>query len=162
MDIIAGLPAFGTYLNTKILKPVDDEYDTVVKRTPINGLNIYTSHNYKENKDYYDDLAYRRYQACLDPRASGLIPNFFNQFKDVEMRNRERLEKIEAELKPLLLMLPNPAFDEVPVGKDGVNTAEDALAWVKSHADQVVQELTAKEKTLELDTLKVAVPEKIL
>ena len=35
---------------------------------------------------------------------------------------------------------------KVPVGKDGVNTAEDALAWVKSHADQVVQELTAKEK----------------
>jgi len=99
MDIISGLTAFGTYLNTKIEKPIDNEYDTIVKRTKINGLNIYDSTNYRNNKNYMDDLAYKRYRLSQNPKESGLIPNFYNQFKDVALRNAERQQKFMEEQK---------------------------------------------------------------
>jgi hypothetical protein len=99
MDIISSLTAFGTYLNTKIEKPIDLEYDTIVKRTPINGINIYNSTNYRDNKNYMDDLAYKRYKGTQNPRESGLIPNFYNQFKDVALRNEERQQKFMEEQK---------------------------------------------------------------
>lgn len=99
MDIISGLTAFGTYLNTKIEKPIDTEYDTTVKRTQINGPNVYNATNYRDNKNYIDDLAYKRYRASQNPRESGLIPNFYNQFKDVALRLAERQQKFEEEQK---------------------------------------------------------------
>jgi len=99
MDIISGLTAFGTYLNTKIEKPIDNEYDTIVKRTKINGLNIYDSTNYRNNKNYMDDLAYKRYRLSQNPKESGVIPNFYNQFKDVALRNAERQQKFMEEQK---------------------------------------------------------------
>jgi len=43
------------------------------------------------------------------------------QAKEIKAKikeNEPKLEKIEAELKPLLLQLPNIPFDDVPVGKD--------------------------------------------
>ena len=93
MDIIAGLTSFGIYLNTKQEQPIDLSYDTTIKRTPINGINIYNASNYRNNKNYIDDLAYKRYQEALNPQKTGMIPNFYNQFKDVSARNDERRKK---------------------------------------------------------------------
>jgi hypothetical protein len=65
------------------------KYDTIIKRTPINGINIYNSNNYREYKNAMADVAYKRYQEALNPAASGIIPNFYNQFKDVARRDAE-------------------------------------------------------------------------
>lgn len=53
-----------------------------IKRTPINGENIYDSHNYNLNKLYSDNLAFDRYILARNPMKSLLIPNYYNQFKE--------------------------------------------------------------------------------
>src|ERR1700678_1387198 len=106
MDIVGGLTAFGAYLNGKEQKKVDIHYDKQVKRTPINGLNIYDNYNYPDIKAFMEDLAYKRYHSGLDPKVSGLIPNFYNQLQDVERRNAERMKKfLEEEKKKTKVIL---------------------------------------------------------
>ncbi len=97
MDILGGLTFFGTYLNTKIEKPLNLDYDTNIKRTQINGTNIYNALNYRDNKNFMANLAYNRYKESQNPKESGLIPNFYNQLKDVEARNAERHKKFMEE-----------------------------------------------------------------
>ena len=87
MDILGGLTAFGAYLNNKEVPVISTDYDTAIQRTVINGQNIYNNTNYRNNKNYMADIAYQRYQQALNPRDTGIIPNFYNQFKDVEARN---------------------------------------------------------------------------
>ncbi len=99
MDILGGLTFFGTYLNTKIEKPLNLDYDTIIKRTPVNGMNIYNATNYRDNKNFMADYAYKRYKESQNPQKSGLIPNFYNQLKDVEARNAERHKKFMEEQK---------------------------------------------------------------
>jgi len=52
---------------------------------------------------------------------AGHSPEIISQAKELKEKIKSlepELEKIEAELKPLLLVLPNVPFDNVPVGKD--------------------------------------------
>jgi hypothetical protein len=100
MDIISGLGSLGIYFNNHEDEIKYTKYDNALKRTPINGINIYDNTNYVENKNYYDDLAYNRYQEAVDPKKSGIIPNFYNQFQAVAKRNEEyRQERLKKEIK---------------------------------------------------------------
>ena len=90
MDILAGLTSLGLYFNNHEEEVKYLDYGTILKRTPINGINIYDSTNYVNNKKFVDDLVDKRYKLSQNPKESGLIPNFYNQFQAVEKRNAER------------------------------------------------------------------------
>jgi hypothetical protein len=97
MDLLIGLPAVGTYFNNNEHKTKYLEYGTAIKRTPINGTNIYESNNYRENKNYVAHIAYERYQDAQNPKLTGVIPNFYNQLVAVQKRWEEQKEKIVAD-----------------------------------------------------------------
>jgi hypothetical protein len=94
MDIIAGLTSVGLYFNNHGEKVKYLDYGDILKRTPINGMNIYDSTNYVLNKKYIDDLVDKRYKLSQNPKESGLIPNFYNQLQAVEKRNAEYRKEI--------------------------------------------------------------------
>lgn len=94
MDIIAGLVGTGKYLNNHEPKNVYLDYGKIVKRTPINGINIYDSHNYREYKNMVVDKAYLRYQEAQRPGETGIITNFFNQYVAVVKRWDEQKKEI--------------------------------------------------------------------
>lgn len=99
MDIILGVGSVGSYLNNHEAKTQNLAYGKYVKRRPINGLNIYDSNNYRENKNMMDDVAYVRYKLSENPKESGIIPNFYNQLQAVQKRNEERNKKIALDQK---------------------------------------------------------------
>ena|SRR5579885_3431503 len=63
---------------------MNSNINNYIKRTPINGENIYDSHNYNLFKLYSDNLAFDRYILARNPMESGLIPNYYNQFQETE------------------------------------------------------------------------------
>ena len=54
----------------------------MIKRVPVNGENIYDSHNYNLNKIYSDNLAFDRYSKMDINLYDGLVPNYFNKYKE--------------------------------------------------------------------------------
>jgi hypothetical protein len=94
MDIIAGLVGTGTYFNNHEPKTVYLDYGKIIKRTPINGINIYDSNNYREYKNMVADKAYLRYQESQRPGETGIITNFFNQYVAVVKRWDEQKKEI--------------------------------------------------------------------
>jgi hypothetical protein len=94
MDIIGGLVGMGTYFNNHEHKTKYLDYGKLIKRTPINGINIYDSNNYREYKNIVADLAYKRYQMSTDPKKTGIIPNFYNQYVAVLKRWYEQKKEI--------------------------------------------------------------------
>lgn len=99
MDILLGLTSLGSYFNNHPETIKYTNYGNTIKRTPINGTNIYECNNYRADKNYVDDLVYNRYKLSQNPRESGLIPNFYNQMQAVEKRYAEYRKQIIAEQK---------------------------------------------------------------
>ena len=88
MDILSGLLGVGSIMNNKEVQVHDNINTTRVKRTPINGNNLYDNAKYRTTKRYEDNIAYDRYKLAKDPMNTGVIPNFYNQLQTVTKRKQ--------------------------------------------------------------------------
>lgn len=104
MDAVAGLGFAGSYIADRDKIKKDDGTAGSVRRTRINGDNIYNSRNLRKNRRYLKNVANKRYRNSRYPMETGIIPNYYNQVKAVERdkaravergRRRERRERAE-------------------------------------------------------------------
>jgi hypothetical protein len=88
MDILSGLFGIGSYMNSKDV-PVHENINTkTIKRTPTNGSNLYSNARYDQNELYVDNVAFERYKLAENPEETGVVPNFYNQMKSVQKRDK--------------------------------------------------------------------------
>lgn len=88
MDVLFGVSGLGLYISNKEEPPEDIPKIKRIQRDRINGNNIYDSVNYRLNKRLIDNIAFERYELAKDPMKSGIIPNFYNQLKEVVKRSK--------------------------------------------------------------------------
>lgn len=129
MDFIGGLATIGTYMNYHNVPPHIVENKPKIKRTPINGNNIYDNAKYREYKLYVDNIADERYTLAKDPMKTGVIPNFYNQLQEVQRRDsiRYRDYLIEKENHKKYLADKEKAANDIVEGFDGIPTKMSML-----------------------------------
>jgi len=93
MDIFTGISSTGLYMNNKSVPgcAIGSLDQSTIKRTNINGQNIYNSKNYRHNKNYVDNVAWNRYMESKNPMRTGVVPNFYNQQKAIRARNPNKM-----------------------------------------------------------------------
>jgi seryl-tRNA synthetase len=75
----------------------------------------------KKKREIMTEMELLRAEQNKISRGGKDNQEIFTQAKEIKVKIKElepELEKIDAQLKPLLLVLPNIPFDDVPVGKD--------------------------------------------
>ena len=93
MDIVSGLAYTGKYIGNKPKPPRELIHNNQVKRTNINGTNIYQARNLGLNRRFVRNKANLRYRKSRQPMETGIIPNFYNQVKVVEKERAEAVRK---------------------------------------------------------------------
>jgi len=99
MDTFAGLLGTGLYMNQKEVPVKKSINSNRIKRTQINGNNIYDNAKHKENKMYVDNIADARYKLADDPINTGVIPNFYNQLQSIDKNKivKNNIENFEVD-----------------------------------------------------------------
>ena len=93
MDFLLGLSALGTYMNNNE-RPEERKINTTrIPRDIIIGNNIYNNASYRYLEAYYNNLAYEQHKLSENPMETGIIPNFYNQLKEVDRRRMYYLLK---------------------------------------------------------------------
>jgi len=93
MDIVTGLAYTGKYIGDKAPPPKELKHNNKVKRSNINGANIYQSRNLGINRRFIRNKANVRYRKSDRPMETGIVPNFYNQVKVVEKEKREAVRR---------------------------------------------------------------------
>jgi len=108
MDFLLGLSALGTYMNNNEREEEHKVNTTRIPRDIVIGNNIYNNSSYRYIEAYYNNLAYEQHKLAERPEETGIIPNFYNQMKEVERRRKyyllkyfEKTKNHEAYLKSL-------------------------------------------------------------
>lgn len=86
MDFLLGLSALGTYMNNNERAEEHKVNTTRIPRDVIIGNNIYDNSSYRYIEAYYNNLAYEQHKLAERPMETGIIPNFYNQMKEVDRR----------------------------------------------------------------------------
>lgn len=92
MDVIGTLTAMGNYFNNKQEPPSDRSNTNDIKRTRINGQNIYDSNELSKNKKIVKKIANDRYYDARSPMESGVVPNIYNQISAIEKQKSDNLK----------------------------------------------------------------------
>jgi hypothetical protein len=77
MDFTGGLASVGKFIADREPEPHDKLITNRVKRTKINGNNIYNSHNTLKYRRLTKKKANDRYVKATKPMETGIIPNFY-------------------------------------------------------------------------------------
>jgi len=93
MDFLLGLSALGTYMNNNDREEERKVNTTRIPRDIIIGNNIYNNSSYRYLEAYYNNLANEQHKLAERPEETGIIPNFYNQMKEVERRRKYYLLK---------------------------------------------------------------------
>lgn len=86
MDFLLSLTALGTYMNNNEREEEHKINTTRIPRDNIIGNNIYNNGSYRYLEAYYNNLAYEQHKLAERPMETGIIPNFYNQMKEVDRR----------------------------------------------------------------------------
>jgi hypothetical protein len=86
MDFISSLATVGNFINDREKPPNIKSHSGRIKRTNINGDNIYNSWNLKDNRRQVKSAASSKYKQSQNPEVSGVVPNLYNQSKAVKNR----------------------------------------------------------------------------
>jgi formaldehyde-activating enzyme involved in methanogenesis len=95
MDILAGISAFGNYINNKKEVPPPKVNSGRVKREVVNGDNMYSSKNNVQNKKSMWKIAEGRYNKARETNNTGVVPNVYNDIQNVKKERQEILAGIK-------------------------------------------------------------------
>lgn len=88
MDMLSGLATVGSYMNSNA-RPTSQKVNTGrIKRTPTNGNNLYDNSRYRQNNLYVENVADASYKLAQNTEKTGVVPNFYNQMKEVDRRKK--------------------------------------------------------------------------
>lgn len=93
MDFLIGLTALGTYMNNNEKIEETKINTTRIPRDITIGNNIYNNNSYRYLEAYYNNLAHEQHKLAERPMETGIIPNFYNQLKEVDKRRKYYLLK---------------------------------------------------------------------
>ncbi len=91
MDILGGLSTFGTYINNKKVVDNKKKNNNVIKRSQLNGNNIYNSNNYTKNRVGMQRTADSNYSFARHTKETGVVPNLYNRVEDYNNRNAHKV-----------------------------------------------------------------------
>lgn len=93
MDFLLGLSAIGTYMNNNEREDERKINTTRIPRDIIIGNNIYNNSSYRYLEAYYNNLTHEQHKLAERPMETGIVPNFYNQMKEVDRRRKYYLLK---------------------------------------------------------------------
>ncbi len=96
MDILSGISSVGNFINERDERKHTKTHTNRIKRTQINGDNLYNSWNVRNKRRHEKSISNHRFKNSRNPDETGIVPSLYNQMKASEKRKLRRRHSIEA------------------------------------------------------------------